>query len=228
MDGGWLSPKVWIPAGAILGLAMLAAGALVGWKLIADEKQDVTVVTCDPGPDCQPRVPVHWHADFAVFVNGEQVSFDDEDYFSTEDQVVNASAHLHEPRTSVVHVHRSLTVWREFFESLGFDLTDKSTIAGQQGQPSCLTMPDGEEFCEDGESTFKFVVNGVQVDGIADTEIADIDRVLISYGSETIEEVMGDQWPQVSDEACIPSGRCLERGDPVEEPCGIFDTTCTE
>ena len=227
MDGGWLSPRVWIPAGAVLGLAMLVAGALVGWKWIADEKQDVNLVTCEPGPDCQARVPVHWHADYAVFIEGEQVLFDDEDYFSTEDEVVNASVHIHKPRTSVVHVHRSLTTWREFFESLDFELTDGTTLAGQQGAPTCLTLPDGDEHCQDGESTFKFIVNGVQVDGVADTEIADIDRVLISYGPETIEEVMRDQWPQVSDEACIPSGRCLERGSPEDEPCGVGEV-CTD
>ena len=48
MDGrSWLSPKALLPAGAILGVAMLAAGILIGWKWIADEKQDISVVTCD-------------------------------------------------------------------------------------------------------------------------------------------------------------------------------------
>jgi hypothetical protein len=128
----------------------------------------------------------------------------------------------------VVHVHRSLTTWDQFFRSLEFKLTDDSTIAGQGGATTCLTMPDGEEFCEGDGNTFKFIVNGVAVDGVANSEIGDLERVLISYGPETLEEVMRDQWPQVSDEACIPSGRCLERGDPGDEPCGPFDTACTE
>lgn len=226
---GWLSPKALLPAGAILGVALLAAGALVGWKWIADEKQDVQLVTCEIGTEgCQPRVPVHWHADFAVFVNGEQVLFDDEESFSTEHEVVNASVHIHEPRISVVHVHRSLTTWHEFLDSVGFQLADKTTIAGQAGAPLSLTLPDGEELREENGNTFKFIVNEVQVDGVANTEIGDLERVLISYGPETFEEVLRDQWPQVSNEACIPSGRCLERGDPGDEPCGAFDTACTE
>lgn len=226
-DGGWLAPKAWIPAGAILAVAMLGAGVLVGWKWIADEKQDVKVVTCEPGPDCQARVPVHWHADFTLFIDGEQVSFDNEAYFSTEDELVNANVHLHEPRINVVHVHRSLTTWDEFLRSLGFELIDTTTIAGQAGAPLTLTLPDGQEFREEDGNTFKFIVNGVRVDGVANTEIADIDRVLISYGPETFEEVLRDQWPQVTDEACIPSGRCLERGEPDDEPCGVGETTCS-
>jgi hypothetical protein len=208
-DARWLSPKILLPAGAILGVALLVAGVLIGWKWIADEKQDLTVETCE---GCPPRVPVHWHADFALFIDGEKFDFDNEDYFSTEEEAINANVHLHAPRYNVVHVHRSLTTWIEFLESIGFDLTDGTTLAGQQGAPTCLTTPDGDEVCEDGENTFKFFVNGVQVDGIADTEIADIDRVLVSYGPESVEEVERDQLPQLTDEACIPSGRCLDRG----------------
>jgi hypothetical protein len=223
----WLSPKALLPAGAILSVALLAAGILIGWKWIADEKQDVSVVTCQPGPDCQPRVAVHWHADFALILEGEQYSFDQEEFFSTEEELVNANVHIHEPRDTVVHVHRSLTTWDEFLRSIGFELTDKTTIAGQAGQPASLTLPNGDELREENGNTFKFMVDGVKVDGVANTEIGDLDRVLISYGPETFEEVQRDQWPQVSDEACIPSGRCLERGEPEDEPCGVGETSCT-
>ncbi|MEX0782859.1 MAG: hypothetical protein WD557_09430 [Dehalococcoidia bacterium] len=226
---GWLSPKALLPAGAILSVAMLVAGVLVGWKWIADEKQDVNVVTCDPGPDCQARVPVHWHADFALFIEGEQYDFNQDEFFSTEDELVNANVHIHAPRINVVHVHRSLTTWDEFLRSIGFELTDKTTIAGQAGQPLNLKLPNGDEFREENGNTFKFMVDGVRVDGVAITEIGDLDRVLVSYGPETFEDVERDQLPQVSDEACIPSGRCLERGDPrlEDEPCSKFDTTCS-
>jgi hypothetical protein len=209
-------------------VALLAGGLLVGWKWVADEKQDVNVVTCEIGTEgCNARVAVHWHADFALFIEGEKYDFDQEEFFSTEDEVLNANVHIHAPRINVVHVHRSLTTWDEFLRSLGFELTDKTTIAGQAGAPLTLKLPDGEELREENGNTFKFMVNEVKVDGVAVAEIGDLERVLISYGPETFEEVEREQWPQVTDEACIPSGRCLERGDPGPEPCGAFDTSCS-
>jgi hypothetical protein len=224
----WLSPKALLPAGAILSVALLAAGILIGWKWIADEKQDISVVTCEIGTEgCAPRVAVHWHADFALILNGEKFDFDDDDFLSSGDDQRNANVHIHEPRFSVVHVHRSLTTWDEFLRDIGFELTDKTTIAGQAGQPASLTLPNGDELREENGNTFKFMVDGVKVDGVANTEIGDLDRVLISYGPETFEEVERDQWPQLSDEACIPSGRCLERGEPEDEPCGVGETSCT-
>lgn len=224
----WFSPKTLVPAGAILAVAMLAAGILVGWKWIADEKQDVEVVSCDIGTEgCQPRVPVHWHADFALFIEGERFEFDEDEFLSTGEDQRNANVHLHEPRYTVVHVHRSLTTWDEFLRDLGFELVDRSTIAGEAGSPNSLTLPDGKELREENGKTFKFFVDGVLVDGVANTEIGDLDRVLVSYGDESVEDVEREQLPQLTDEACIPSGRCLERGEPEDEPCGVGETACS-
>ena len=206
---------------------MLAAGLLVGWKWIADEKQDVVVETCRVGEEgCQPRVSVHWHADFALFIEGRKYDFNQERFFSTEEELIDANVHIHAPRINVVHVHRSLTTWDEFFRSIGFELLDKTTAVGTAGGKTCLKTPEGEH-CEGDGKTFKFIVNGVKVDGIALSDVTDLDRVLVSFGTESYEDVLRTQWPQVSDEACIPSGRCEERGVDKNEPCSKFDTTCT-
>ncbi len=224
---GWLSPRMWIPLGAVLGIAMLAAGVIVGWRWVADEKQDVNIVTCKVGEEgCQPRISVHWHADFALYIDGVRYDFNQEKFFSTETELINANVHIHAPRVNVVHVHRSLTSWDEFFRSITFELSDKTTAGGTIGANTCLKTPEGE-LCEGNGKTFKFIVNGVKVDGIALTDVTDLDRVLVSFGNESLEDVMRTQWPQVSDEACIPSGRCLERGIDKNEPCSKFDTTCT-
>ena len=58
-------------------------------------------------------------------------------------------------------------------------------------------------------------------------DILDLNQVLISYGPETDEEVLEAQWPEVTDEACIPSGLCRDRGIPEDEPCGKGSGTCT-
>ena len=50
-------------------------------------------------------------------------------------------------------------------------------------------MPDGTRHCDEGGKSLKFIVNGVKVDGIAFSDIGDLDRVLISYGSESVDDV---------------------------------------
>jgi len=206
---------------------MLGAGVVVGWKWIADEKQDLTVVTCRVGDEgCESRQATHWHADFALFMDGQQFKFDDPKFISTEDEEKSAYAHIHDPRHTVVHVHYTGTTWQEFFDILGFDLNDRSTVTGAVGGPACLTMPDGTKHCDGNGKTFKFIVNGVKVDGVATLDITDLDRVLISYGPESFDDVLKNQWPQVTDQACIPSERCKDRGSDPDEPC-TGQGTCT-
>ena len=224
---GWLSPRAWIPAAAVLGIVMLGAGVFAGWQWVADEKQSLTVESCQIGEEgCEARQAVHWHADFALFIDGKQFDFGGDEFISTEEEEKSAYAHIHEPRETVVHVHYSGTTWQDWFQILGFDLSDKMTPAGKVGAPTCLTMPDGTKHCEGNGKTFKFIVNGVKVDGIATSDITDLDRVLISYGAESLEDVQKNQLPQVTDEACIPSERCPERGSDPEEPCK-GQGTCT-
>lgn len=218
---GWLSPRAWIPAGVVLGLVMLGAGLFAGRQWLAgDDKQDLTVITCQVGEEgCEARQPTHWHADFALFIDGQKFNFDQPQFISEEGNEISPVVHMHEPRSGVVHVHYTGTTWDEFLRSIGFRLTDKTTPEGSAGAPACLAMPDGTKHCEEGGKSLKFIVNGVKVDGIAFSDIGDLDRVLISYGSEGVDDVLKTQWPQVSDEACIPSERCPERGTDPDEPC---------
>jgi hypothetical protein len=110
---GWLAPRIWIPSILIVGLAFLAAGALVGTSVLADDpKQELVVQTCQVGqPGCEVRQSVHWHADFTLFVDGKKYDFDQSQFISEENDELSATVHVHEPRTSVVHVHRSGTTW---------------------------------------------------------------------------------------------------------------------
>ncbi len=48
---------------------------------------------------------------------------------------------------------------------------------------------DGREFCTNEDYSLKFYINGQQVSDIRDYEISEDDRVLISYGDETPEEI---------------------------------------
>lgn len=207
------APKVVIPVFGLLAAALLGLGVAYAMK---DGGQVLNLSTCAVGEEgCELRAAVHYHADFAVFIDGEQYDFDRAEFISTEGNDRSPTAHIHEPRTTVVHVHRSNTTWWEFFDGLGFSISDKTVLAGTG--PNTFKLPDGTTLEETDGKTFKYYVNGVRVDGVAMKNIADLDRVLVSYGDETPEEVVATQLPQVTDQACIPSGRCADR-IPADEP----------
>ena len=208
---GALAPRIWLPVVALLIAAVVVLAVLL--VLNSGDDGPVTVV-CEPGtPGCELRQSVHWHADFALYIRGERFDFSDERFFSTTDEELSENVHLHEPFL-VVHVHREGTTWREFFHSLGLELTDQ-----------CLTTPEGDTYCTSETERLSFIVNGVRVDGLAFQDITDIDRALISFGDESDEELR-QQYAQVTDEACILSGLCVERipeGGLPPEACGGYE-----
>jgi hypothetical protein len=211
-----------------IGLIALAIMAAVGFN--GTKTQKLKVIDCTANDTtCQPRQATHFHADFALFIDGKEFNFNQPQFVSPDDDLVAADVHIHPDRYTVVHVHYTNTTWARFFQSLGFQFQDQS-MEGVTPEQTCLTMPSGEKLCNSASKTFKFYVNGVQVKGIAGTNIADLDRVLISYGSETPAQVEQTQLTKVTDQACIPDERCKDRIPPNEPPetCSISNSTgCT-
>lgn len=208
---GWLGPKQWIPIVGVLSLAMIALAVLLVLNIGDDDGGTA------PRNTTAGRVPSHEHADFLVVIRGQKFDFNKPEFLSDpEGKELSQNVHLHLPRTTVVHVHTTLTTWDEFFSSLGFKLDDPS-FPGVPEDKTCMTLPDKTKLCNTATEKWKFVANGVQVDGMSNVHIGDLDRVLFSYGPETFDQVMKDQWPQVSDQACIPSEVCRER-IPANEP----------
>lgn len=206
---GWLGPKQWIPIAAILAVAIIALSILLGFGVGADAVEKTS-------PAAALGDATHQHVDFAVFIQGKQFDFNQPQFISTETKELDPYVHIHEPRTTVVHVHKLGITWDRFFHSLGLKLDDPSFTAVTPDK-TCLTVPTGEKYCQTATETFKFYVNGVKIDGVSNTGIHDLDRVLISYGSESDADVVANQLPKVTDQACIPSERCKDR-IPVGEP----------
>ncbi|HET7737259.1 MAG TPA: hypothetical protein VFK32_01680 [Tepidiformaceae bacterium] len=196
---GWVGPRTWVPALIIVGALVIALGVFA-WTRDGGEST--------PGGSSvgSLRVPAHEHADFALVIDGEQFDFNQPQFLSDlGGKELSPYSHIHAPRTNVVHVHYTNTTWDEFLKSLDFDLSDTS-----------ITMPDGTKHEDGGAGTIKFVVNGVPIDALQFMYITDLDRVLISFGSESIDEVLEEQWPLVTDQACIVSELCMDRVDPNE------------
>lgn len=64
------------------------------------------------------------------------------------------------------------------FESIKVNLDD-----------NCYIFSNSREFCTNDEYSLKFFINEQQVDSITDYVIKQDDRILISYGDESQEEI---------------------------------------
>lgn len=212
-------PSLLAFAVGVLALGASVALAVVSWDRDSQPKDagdSPFIASVD-----QLRQPIHEHVDFALYLRGERSSFDSEEFLATEDFEPGPNAHIHAPRTNVIHAHREQTTWSEVFTSLGFTLSDE-----------CLATPTGEEFCNstdaEGGETLKFIVNGVIVDSIFRQSLSDLDRVLVSFGPAEDPD-LERQLAELSDEACIPSESCRDRMDPnnpEKEPCRKSETVC--
>jgi hypothetical protein len=76
---------------------------------------------------------VHYHANFAVYINGQQEQFKGMKYYEetaaqtcTLEKIDDPAerAHMHDNVNNVVHVEDHLVTWGNFFQNLGWGLGD--------------------------------------------------------------------------------------------------------
>ncbi len=136
--------------------------------------------------------PYHAHFDFKLFVDGKQVDLSQDPYQSVEGHELNEDVHLHDHDGEVVHLHAHGVTVREFLEALKL-----LPEAGKQA---------------------RVFANGKETPAGLAYQPQDLDRVLVSVGAGTDEQVAA--WMAlVSDRACIYSEKCPERGKPPYETC---------
>ena len=163
-------------------LVSLIIGMLAGFALIG-------LVRLAATPDHE----THYHADFAVFINGTRVVFDGPQYY----QEVSACdahdsplgrTHMHDSNDHLVHVHAETVTWADFFANLGWSLNNGMVFDGKKA------YVDGQ----DGQ--LSFVLNGKQTRSIANEIIGDQDRLLISFGDKN-DQALQKQFSQVQSDA---------------------------
>ena len=143
------------------------AGLLVGFVALTAVR---FVLASDNG--------VHYHANFAVYINGEREQFDSFTFYE-EIQVCGpdyannpaARAHMHDEINHVVHVHEQAVTWGNFFENIGYTLGN-----------DVLATDDGT-FTDTDEGQLTFWLNGQDVKTIANQNIESEDVLLISYSA---------------------------------------------
>ncbi len=140
---------------------------------------------------------VHYHANFAVFVDGERLPFE---RFTFYEEIAACSsdgatspkirAHMHDQINHVVHVHDNGVTWGHFFANLGF--IDGDTIF----------KTDTATYTEDTDTAIRFVLNGEEVDTTANRTIGDEDVLLITIGQPSDNDLQM-QYAQIERDAAI-------------------------
>ncbi|MBP9850890.1 MAG: hypothetical protein KBC47_04320 [Candidatus Peribacteraceae bacterium] len=178
----------------------------------------LTTTACSRGPAQNPD-PNHTHADFAVWIEGKQIEFSTEQFMSgsaSDEEHAGALStylHLHDGNGHVLHRHKPDLTLTEFFGSLpGIRYHGSDFIF-----MDCLSCRHSS-----GKFTVKLYVNGEEEPLGSQYVFKDEDQLLITDASDPTE--LRKEIRMTSDDACMYSRTCPERGDPPTENC-IADPT---
>jgi len=185
----------------------MAVGFTALFFLFAKISSDSTMAAA---PAVNPD-PNHTHADVALYIDGKKLDLSDEKYMSSEQNTLHQFFHLHDGNGNVIHRHKPGIAISELFSSFRITMTK-----------DCVTVDDGQESCTDGKNRWRMIVNGGERMFDPSYVFKDTDKILLTYGaSDTTWE---EEWWNMTDDACLYSKTCPERGEPPTENC-IADPT---
>ncbi|MBI4426167.1 MAG: thioredoxin domain-containing protein [Candidatus Kerfeldbacteria bacterium] len=180
-----------------------------------DFKAKIEAALKNPVQSTATDQEIHLHADLRVVVDGAAIDFSQDTYQSTKAHELNPEVHFHDGNGKVFHVHAAGVTLNDLLTSFGMDLSR-----------DCLKLNSGESRCATGEKKLRLYVNGTESTEAGEYVIKDLDRILIFYGAPTTAAVDGEL-TAVSNDACIYSEKCPERGKPPTEDCvGGLGTDC--
>jgi hypothetical protein len=115
----------------------------------------------------------HEHASISIKIFGEEFDLAKQSF-----QLQSPFIHLENFDGHVIHRHSEYVTIGYLFDTLNLGLTK-----------DCLVIPDGEKICSNDEYSLKFYINQKKVRNLQDYLIFDGDYILISYGSESQDEI---------------------------------------
>jgi hypothetical protein len=138
---------------------------------------------------------VHYHANYAVYINGEKEDFNSFAYYE-EVQSCGADAafnprnrtHMHDEVNHIVHIHDNGATWGHFFANLGFTLGDNVLSTGK------------DLYTNYQDSKLRFLLNDQEVSTIANQTIRSEDVLLINYGDDS-DETLQERYDQITKDA---------------------------
>ena len=128
----------------------------------------------------------HYHANFAVYVDGQRLKFEGPTFYEEEaacSAIGSADpktrAHMHDNIADTIHIHDSAVTWSDFFSNLRYGLSDKALTLDDK------VLVDGQ----DGKH-LRFILNGKLVSSVAGKVINSEDVLLISFGDNDTPALM--------------------------------------
>ena len=156
---------------------LIAAGVLAGIAAIVGVSayNFATMQTNVPGapPGAGALGDEHEHASILVRIFGDKFDFSGPAF-----QIKSSWIHFEAQDGTTIHRHSSGVTTGYLFETLGITIDDQ-----------CYVFPDGRQFCTNEDYTLKYYVNHEQVSDISEYVFEDGDRILITYGNETPDEI---------------------------------------
>ena len=119
-----------------------------------------------------PLKSTHLHADVKVYINAQPLDFSQKKY-----QLTTSFIHFEDGIGDVIHTHATGLTIGHMFKSLGIEFNN-----------NCITI-EGQRYCDENNKKLKFYVNGKQSDEFDNRVIKDLDKYLISYGTENDAEI---------------------------------------
>ena len=115
----------------------------------------------------------HEHASLLVRIFGDKFDFSKPNY-----QIKSSWIHFEDSDGTTIHRHSSGVTLGYLFSNLGIGIDSE-----------CYKFPDGRHFCTNEDYSLKYYINHQIVKDINDYVFEEGDRVLITYGSETPEQI---------------------------------------
>jgi len=158
---------------ALLAIGILGViGAIVGYASYTF----VTMEASGPGipPGAGKLGDEHEHASMLVRIFNDKFDFSAPAY-----QVKSAWIHFESSDGNTIHRHSSGVTLGYLFDNLNMVIDDQ-----------CFIFPDGRQFCSNEDYSLKYFINHEAVSSIRDYVFEDQDRILVSYGNESEEQIV--------------------------------------
>ena len=153
-----------------LGILALIA-VIVGYSGYVFVTMDASAPGAPPGAG--KLGDEHVHASLLVRIFGDTFDFSSPSY-----QIKSSWIHFEDSDGTTIHRHSSGIMLNYLFDTLNIGVDDE-----------CYRFPDGRQFCTNEDYSLKYYINHQLVNGISDYVFEDGDRLLITYGNETPEQI---------------------------------------
>ena len=156
-----------LKAAGILALIVIIAG-YAGYEFI---NLDSNAPGAPPGAG--KLGDEHEHASVLVKIFGDKFDFTSPAY-----QIKSSWIHFEDSDGTTIHRHSSGVTLGYLFANLGIGIDSE-----------CYKFPDGRQFCTNEDYSLKYYINHQIVNDIRDYVFEDGDRILITFGNETPEQI---------------------------------------